>query len=250
MSHDRIEGWEGEKDYSADFLIIDVWLRNNVYKRVSRPGKKPGFKSTMATFITSAFWHGVAPGYYLAFVLGGFHQSVGRTLRSHLRPIFFKGNDGARKSNPTSVRSLFDGSYTIAQLAYCTLSVVAVQLTMNYTAAPFILLEFGRCLRAWHKLGYYGIVMAIGPIIAFRLGAGRWLDGVSGAGAEKKRQKAVKEQQQLQSKQGGQENGNPQVPDVDEIESEAKKTGEEFKGVARETVDDLAARQTNGKKEL
>lgn len=47
-------------------MNTNVWLRNNVYKRVARAGKKPGFKSTMATFITSAFWHGVAPGYYCA----------------------------------------------------------------------------------------------------------------------------------------------------------------------------------------
>ena len=45
-------------------MNTNVWLRNNVYKRLTRPGKKPGFKTTMATFLTSAFWHGVAPGYY------------------------------------------------------------------------------------------------------------------------------------------------------------------------------------------
>lgn len=222
-----------------------MWLRNNVYKRVSRPGKKPGFKSTMATFITSAFWHGVAPGYYLAFVLGGLLQSSGRGLRSHLRPIFFKGSQ-ARKSNPTSVRSLFDGSYTIAQLAYCTLSVVAVQLTMNYTAAPFILLEFGKSLQAWGQLWYYGIVLALGPMVAIRLGAGKWLDSVSGAGAEKKRQRSEKEQQQQQQK--GAKEGNPQVPDVDQIEGEAKKTGEEVRDAALEKVEDLRSGQANGKK--
>ena len=31
-------------------------LRECIYKRVAREGKKPGFKSTQITFITSALW--------------------------------------------------------------------------------------------------------------------------------------------------------------------------------------------------
>lgn len=37
-------------------MKTNVWLRECVYKRVARKGKKPGFKSSMATFIVSAFW--------------------------------------------------------------------------------------------------------------------------------------------------------------------------------------------------
>ena len=32
------------------------WLRETMYKRVARKGKKPGFKSSMVTFLTSAVW--------------------------------------------------------------------------------------------------------------------------------------------------------------------------------------------------
>lgn len=35
-------------------ICTNVWLRECVYKRVASPGKKPGFKSTQITFITSA----------------------------------------------------------------------------------------------------------------------------------------------------------------------------------------------------
>ena len=35
-------------------MKTNVWLRETVYKRVAKKGKKPGFKSTMATFATSA----------------------------------------------------------------------------------------------------------------------------------------------------------------------------------------------------
>jgi hypothetical protein len=39
-------------------MKTNVWLRECVYKRVTPKGKKPGFKSSMITFATSAFWVG------------------------------------------------------------------------------------------------------------------------------------------------------------------------------------------------
>ena len=36
-------------------MKTNVWLRECVYKRVTPPGKKPGFRSSLATFATSAF---------------------------------------------------------------------------------------------------------------------------------------------------------------------------------------------------
>ena len=55
------------------------WLRNCIYLRVTPKGKKPGFRASMATFATSAFWHGFAPGYYLAFVLASFIQNIAKS---------------------------------------------------------------------------------------------------------------------------------------------------------------------------
>lgn len=37
-------------------MKTNVWLRECVYKRVTPKGKKPGFRSSLATFATSAFW--------------------------------------------------------------------------------------------------------------------------------------------------------------------------------------------------
>lgn len=39
-------------------MKTNVWLRECVYKRVTPKGTKPGFKSSMITFGTSAFWVG------------------------------------------------------------------------------------------------------------------------------------------------------------------------------------------------
>lgn len=44
-------------------LKIQVWLRDTIYKRVTPPGKKPGFRSTLTTFLTSAFWVRSEMGY-------------------------------------------------------------------------------------------------------------------------------------------------------------------------------------------
>lgn len=55
------------------------WLRNYVYLRVTPKGKKPGFRASLATFGTSAFWHGFYPGYYLTFILASFVQTVAKS---------------------------------------------------------------------------------------------------------------------------------------------------------------------------
>jgi lysophospholipid acyltransferase len=58
------------------------WLRNYIYLRVTPKGKKPGFRASMATFVTSAFWHGFEPGYYMTFVLASFIQNVAKSISS------------------------------------------------------------------------------------------------------------------------------------------------------------------------
>lgn len=59
------------------------WLRNYMYLRVTPKGKKPGFRASLATFTTSAFWHGFYPGYYLSFVLAAFLQTIAKSKLSH-----------------------------------------------------------------------------------------------------------------------------------------------------------------------
>lgn len=64
------------------------WLRNYIYLRVTPKGKKPGFRASMATFATSALWHGFYPGYYLTFVLGSFIQTVAKSMISPSSSLF------------------------------------------------------------------------------------------------------------------------------------------------------------------
>ena len=67
-------------------MNTNKWLRNYIYLRVTPKGKKPGFRASLATFTTSAFWHGFYPGYYLSFTLAAFIQTVAKSKSRKHRP--------------------------------------------------------------------------------------------------------------------------------------------------------------------
>jgi lysophospholipid acyltransferase len=89
-----VEFAQNTRGYLESWNInTNKWLRNYIYLRVTPRGKKPGFRASLATFTTSAFWHGFFPGYYLAFVLASFIQTVAKsmffppTTPLHMRPL-------------------------------------------------------------------------------------------------------------------------------------------------------------------
>jgi lysophospholipid acyltransferase len=75
-----IESAQNSRAYLENWnMNTNHWLRNYVYLRVTPKGKKPGFRASLATFTTSAFWHGFYPGYYLSFLLAAFLQTVAKS---------------------------------------------------------------------------------------------------------------------------------------------------------------------------
>jgi lysophospholipid acyltransferase len=79
-----VETAQNTRAYLGNWNInTNNWLRNYIYLRVTPRGKKPGFRASMATFVTSAFWHGFYPGYYLTFMLASFVQTVAKSLSTH-----------------------------------------------------------------------------------------------------------------------------------------------------------------------
>jgi lysophospholipid acyltransferase len=75
-----IEMAQNTRAYIGNWNInTNNWLRNYVYLRVTPKGKKPGFRASIATFLTSAMWHGFYPGYYMTFVLASFLQTVAKS---------------------------------------------------------------------------------------------------------------------------------------------------------------------------
>ncbi|KAG6813196.1 hypothetical protein H0H92_013316 [Tricholoma furcatifolium] len=140
-------------------MKTNVWLRECIYKRVTPKGKKPGFKSSMITFFTSAFWHGIAGGYYLTFLMGGFITTAARLVRSSVRPLLLPA--------PGQPQSAFKELYDLVG----TLTSV---LILNYTASPFMILTVTDSLAVWGRLGWYGHIIVFGGLAFFYAGGTKY----------------------------------------------------------------------------
>lgn len=156
------------------------WLRNYMYLRVTPKGKKPGFRASLATFVTSTFWHGFYPGYYLSFILAAFLQTAAKSkppdpffflqnppyqsypadIRRHIRP-FFLTPDGQR---PTPYKRYYD-----------ILSYLTTQAAFSFTTAPFILLTLPDSLRIWSRVYFYVVLGVIFVTVFFASPAKPWL---------------------------------------------------------------------------
>ena len=146
-----LEGWNKNTNH---------WLRNYVYLRITPKGKKPGFRATLATFVTSAFWHGFAPGYYLTFALGAFVQTAAKNIRRYVRP-FFMTPDGKRG--------------TSNKLYYDIMSWIITQFTMCFVTAPFVLLTLSDSMKVWARVYFYGVLSVGGSIAFFASPGKRWV---------------------------------------------------------------------------
>lgn len=158
-------------------INTNTWLRNSVYKRLAPPGKKPGALVTMYTFMTSAIWHGIYPGYYLTFFLGGLVSSAARQVRTYIRPFFLPALLPPKSKvlpPPTLIKRVYD-----------VLGTVACLVIINYMAAPFMLLELRPSIKAWTTLLWYGHVTVLGWLILGQAGGFRWLGKLVKARAEK-----------------------------------------------------------------
>lgn len=143
-THVLLEAWN---------MNTNKWLKNYVYLRVTPKGRKPGFRSTMATFLTSAMWHGTQPGYYLTFASGAFYQSLGKLFRRNLRPIFML-SDGI---TPGPYKPYYDiTTYLVTQIGF------------GYIVQPFVLLEFGASIKIWSTVYFYGHIGIALVILLFQ----------------------------------------------------------------------------------
>ncbi|CAG8952032.1 hypothetical protein HYFRA_00000768 [Hymenoscyphus fraxineus] len=139
-----VESAQNTRAYLGNWNInTNNWLRNYVYLRVTPRGKKPGFRASMATFTTSAFWHGFYPGYYLTFVSASFVQTVAKNCRRYFRPFFLD----PKTSQPTSNKIYYDiASWLITQTAFC------------FVTAPFVLLTLPASFLVWARVYFYAAV--------------------------------------------------------------------------------------------
>jgi lysophospholipid acyltransferase len=147
----------------------------------------------MITFMTSAFWHGIAGGYYLAFAFAGFIQTAMRLMRTNVRPLFLVLPPSSAYLNADGTPRVPPPQPTPGPLkpVYDMASILVSVLVLNYTAAPFMLLSINDSLRCWRVLGWYGNVLVFGVLAFFWLG-GKKLLGTRKGGPPKEMKREAK----------------------------------------------------------
>lgn len=148
------------------------WLRNCVYLRVTPKGKKPGFRASMATFTTSAIWHGFYPGYYMSFILASLVQTVAKsTPLPTLPPLSQNANPLSLSDFRRYFRPFFLHPRTQAPLPskpyYDAFSWLVTQFTFSFATVPFLVLTLNGSLAAWANLYFYAAVGTLASLAFF-----------------------------------------------------------------------------------
>lgn len=102
-----------------------VWLKEVCYDRSP-------YNPLLSTFVLSAAWHGVHPGYYCTFLTAVPITLAARRVRQTIRPLF--------------------QHTALHRFVYDVITWASTQITMCYTVAPFIILELGPSLQLYRSL--------------------------------------------------------------------------------------------------
>uniref|UniRef100_A0A8D0BD12 Membrane bound O-acyltransferase domain containing 1 n=1 Tax=Salvator merianae TaxID=96440 RepID=A0A8D0BD12_SALMN len=111
-----------------------AWLKRVCYDRAPR-------YPTALTFLLSALWHGVYPGYYFTFITGIFMTLAARAVRSNCRQYFISSK-------------ALKNSYDIV-------TWMVTQLSVSYTVAPFVLLAVEPSIKLYKSLYFHMHILCI-----------------------------------------------------------------------------------------
>jgi lysophospholipid acyltransferase len=131
-------------------LRTSYWLRIYSYERLL----EGNYGTTIAMYVTmmvSAFWHGFYGGYYVTFGCGAWLQSIGKSLRRTLRPIFENYETGK-----TPMWYNFGGRIITAIL-------------LNFLTVSFFVISVPNALKIWSATGYIGLYMMVATQICIKL---------------------------------------------------------------------------------
>ncbi|KAH8653650.1 MBOAT, membrane-bound O-acyltransferase family-domain-containing protein [Xylariales sp. PMI_506] len=156
-----VESAQNSRAYLENWnMNTNKWLRYYIYLRVTPRNKKPGFRASLATFGTSAFWHGFYPGYYLTFLLASFVQTAAKHFRRNVRPFFL---------DPITQEPLASKKY------YDIASWLATQFTFSFVVSPFVVLSFSESLAVWGRVYFYAVITTAGSLAFFASPSKQWL---------------------------------------------------------------------------
>lgn len=112
--------------------------------------------------LTTDIQHGIAIGYYLTFIFGGFVTYVHRKCRAGFRPLVMPP----------------EGQSTWAKRSYDILGTFVTILSVNFTVGPFMLLSFVDSIDVWSRLGWYGFWIVGSGVIFFNVGGSGYLQSL------------------------------------------------------------------------
>uniref|UniRef100_A0A8C7LFV2 Membrane bound O-acyltransferase domain containing 1 n=1 Tax=Oncorhynchus kisutch TaxID=8019 RepID=A0A8C7LFV2_ONCKI len=115
-----------------------VWLKTVCYDRAPR-------YPTALTFILSALWHGVYPGYYFTFITAIPITLAARAVRKNVRQYFLS-------SHPV-------------KLVYDVVTWAATQLCICYTVMPFLLLAVEPTMQYYRSMYFHIHIISILTVI-------------------------------------------------------------------------------------
>jgi lysophospholipid acyltransferase len=120
-----------------------TWLKENIYLRLLSK-RIPKLRATILTALTSAFWHGLYPGYYLTFFGGAVITHIARLARTRLRPFFLK-----------------NGPLVRFKIVYDLLGYIVTQVIINYVICPFILHSVTESHNLYMSVYYLGHIFML-----------------------------------------------------------------------------------------
>lgn len=121
-------------------LHTQSWLARYIFLRAPRAH---GLNKWL-TFLASAFWHGLFPGYYLAFATVPLIMEASARLHARIDPAL----------------AVVKASPVLAPL-YAVLRVALTFLSLNYCAAVFALYEWDKSYAVWRAWGFYGHTISL-----------------------------------------------------------------------------------------
>lgn len=111
-----------------------AWLKRVCYDRAP-------WYPTALTFILSALWHGIYPGYYFTFLTGILITLAARAIRNTCRHYFL--------------------SSVPLKMAYDVATWVVTQLAVCYTVAPFVMLAVEPTIKFYKSMYFHMHILSI-----------------------------------------------------------------------------------------
>ncbi|XP_061202387.1 lysophospholipid acyltransferase 1 isoform X4 [Neopsephotus bourkii] len=111
-----------------------AWLKRVCYDRAP-------WYPTALTFILSALWHGIYPGYYFTFLTGILITLAARAVRNNFRHYFL--------------------SSVPLKIAYDLVTWVVTQLAVCYTVAPFVMLAVEPTIKFYKSMYFHMHILSI-----------------------------------------------------------------------------------------